>query len=69
MKKHLIFMGLLCMSATISQAQDKLTTYKMRPAVTLRMPLPGDSVNFTGNQFTVNNLLKTNIDLDFNHHS
>lgn len=67
MKNTLLLVGgVLCLSTMMAQAQDKLTEYKVRPAVTLRMPLPGDSINFTGNKFTVNNLLKTNIDIDFN---
>ena len=67
MKNTLLLVGgVLCLSTMMAQAQDKLTEYKVRPAVTLRMPLLGDSINFTGNKFTVNNLLKTNIDIDFN---
>lgn len=69
MKKTLILAGsVLCLSSLVAQAQEKLTEYKVRPAVALRMPLLGDSVNFTGNQFAVNNLLKTSINIDFDHH-
>ena len=65
MKKNTILSGLLLLAGLAAQAQDRVTEYNVRPAVALRTPLQSDSINFTGEKFTVGNLLKTDISLDF----
>ena len=66
MKKYLFVIGGLFVATTILQAQQQITVYKARPTISITAPLQGDSINFTGEQFTETNLLKTNISLDFN---
>lgn len=65
MKKILILSGLSLLAALAVRAQDKVTEYNVRPAVAVRTPIQGDSINFTGEKFTVDDLLKTDISLDF----
>ena len=65
MKKILILSGLSLFAALAVRAQDKVTEYNVRPAVAVRTPIQGDSINFTGEKFTVDDLLKTDISLDF----
>lgn len=65
MKKILILSGLSLLVALAVRAQDKVTEYNVRPAVAVRTPLQGDSINFTGEKFTADALLKTDISLDF----
>ncbi|MDE5760447.1 MAG: S9 family peptidase, partial [Bacteroides sp.] len=69
MKKIAILSGLLLLSGWSAQAQEKITEYNVRPAVVVRNPLQGDSINFKGDKFTINNLLKTRISLDFDNRS
>lgn len=65
MKKILILSGLSLLAAFAVRAQDKVTEYNVRPAIVVRTPIQGDSINFTGEKFTADKLLKTDIDLDF----
>ena len=65
MKKILILSGLSLLVALAVRAQDKVTEYNVRPAIVVRTPIQGDSINFTGEKFTADKLLKTDIDLDF----
>lgn len=65
MRKITILSGLLLLVGLATQAQDRVTEYNVRPAVALKSPLQGDSINFTGEKFTIGNLLKTKINLDF----
>ena len=65
MKKILILSGLSLLAALAVRAQDKVTEYNVRPAIVVRTPIQGDSINFTGEKFTADKLLKTDIDLDF----
>lgn len=65
MKRITVLSGLLLLAGLATQAQERVTKYNVRPAVTLRTPIQGDSINFTGDKFTATNLLKTNINLDF----
>lgn len=58
MKKILILSGLSLLVALAVRAQDKVTEYNVRPAVAVRTPLQGDSINFTGEKFTADALLK-----------
>ena len=64
MKKILILSGLSLLVALAVRAQDKVTEYNVRPAVAVRTPLQGDSINFTGEKFTADALLKTDISLE-----
>lgn len=68
MKRILALSGLLLLTGAAVKAQSRLTTFRMRPAISLRMPLQGDSLSFTGSRFTAADLLKTRVDLDFNRH-
>lgn len=61
----MILSSLLLLAGLTAQAQEKVTEYNVRPAVVLRTPLQGDSVNFKGDKFTLGNLLKTDVSLDF----
>ena len=65
MKKVTILSGLLLLTGLAVQAQDRVAKYNVRPAITVRTPLQGDSINFKGDKFTLANLLKTDINLDF----
>lgn len=65
MKKITILSGLLLLVGLAAQAQEKVTEYNVRPAVVVRTPIQGDSINYKGDKFAVSNLLKTSIDLDF----
>lgn len=69
MKKITILSGLLLLAGVAAQAQERITEYNVRPAVAVRAPLQGDSINFKGDKFTIDNLLKTKISLDFDHRS
>ena len=65
MKKITVLSGLLLLAGLAAQAQERVTEYNVRPAVTVRTPLQVDSINFKGDKFTVSNLLKTKVSLDF----
>lgn len=65
MKKLIVLSGLLLWAGSAVRAQEKVTEYKVRPAVALRTPIQGDSINFKGEKFTTANLLKTKISLGF----
>ena len=61
----MILSSLLLLAGFTVQAQEKVTEYNVRPAVVVRTPLQGDSINFKGDKFTLGNLLKTDVSLDF----
>lgn len=65
MKKIAILSGLLLLAGVAVQAQERVTKYNVRPAVVVRTPIQGDSINLTGDKFTLGNLLKTKINIDF----
>lgn len=65
MKRLTILSGLLLLIGLAARAQERITEYNVRPAVTVRAPLQGDSINFTGEKFALRNLLKTSLSLDF----
>lgn len=65
MKKITVLSGLLLLAGLAAQAQERVAEYNVRPAVTVRTPLQGDSINFKGDKFTTSNLLKTKVSLDF----
>lgn len=59
----MLLLGMLFLSGLAAQAQQRATAYEVCPAVAVRMPLQGDSINFTGKKFTFAELLKTKINL------
>ena len=63
MKKIILASALLCLGLTV-RSQEKVTDYEMCPALTVRMPLQGDSINQQGERFGAAELLKTDIPLD-----
>ena len=66
MKKKMIFLsGLLLVTGLTARSQEKVTEYEMRPAVVVRTPLQGDSINQKGEKFGAAQLLQTGIPLDF----
>lgn len=65
MKRLTILSGLLLLIGLAARAQERITEYNVRPAVTVRAPLQGDSINFTGEKFAMRNLLQTSLSLDF----
>ena len=65
MKKITVLSGLLFLAGLAAQAQERVAEYNVRPAVTVRTPLQGDSINFKGDKFTTGNLLKTKVSLNF----
>ena len=50
MKKITVLSGLLLLAGLAAQAQERVAEYNVRPAVTVRTPLQGDSINFKGRQ-------------------
>lgn len=64
MKRITALSGLLLLLGLTGQAQEKVTEYNVYPAVSVRMPIQGDSVNFVGEKFTAKELLKTDINLE-----
>lgn len=66
MKKSRLFVaGLLALCPALLQAQERVASYRVRPAITVRMPLQGDSIDLTGERFTAGELLKTPVALSF----
>ena len=63
MKRNMLLLGMLFLSGLAAQAQQRATAYEVCPAVAVRMPLQGDSIDFTGKKFTFTELLKTKINL------
>ena len=60
MKKKLILPALLlCAGMSLQAQQQQASAFYLRPAVSLRAPLQGDSINFTGDKFAMKELLKT----------
>lgn len=64
----MVLSGLFLMAGMAVRAQEKVAEYKMRPAIAVRTPLQGDSINFKRERFTPADLLKTKINLDFEGH-
>lgn len=46
MKKITVLSGLLLLAGLAAQAQERVAEYNVRPAVTVRTPLQGDSINW-----------------------
>ena len=45
MKKITVLSGLLLLAGLAAQAQERVAEYNVRPAVTVRTPLQGDSIH------------------------
>lgn len=65
MKRITILSGLLLFTGLAAHAQERVAEYFVRPAVVVRTPIQGDSVNFTGEKFAMKELLKTALNLTF----
>ncbi len=63
MKGYLFLSGLLLFTGWQARAQERAAAFDVRPAVVVRTPLQGDSIDFSGNKFSVSNLLKTEVNL------
>ena len=61
MKKRTTMLALLLATGagTCLQAQEKLTQFKVRDAITVRTPIMNDSINPKGEKHTAKDLLKT----------
>ena len=59
-----ILSAMLLFAALGVGAQERATHFYVSPAIGLRAPLQGDSVNFTGDKFSMKNLLQTPVRLD-----
>lgn len=66
MKKIFVLLsGLLLLADPTTWAQEKVTAFQLRPAVMVRTPLQGDSINQKGEKFGAAELLKTPLTFDF----
>lgn len=59
MKTKSLLLGVLLTSAICAQAQEKVTKYMVRNAITLRNPIMNDSINVKGEKHTLKSLLQT----------
>lgn len=59
MKKIVALCGLMCLAGNGLHAQDKLSAFEVAPAVTLRLPIQGDSLNLSGQRFAVKELFNS----------
>lgn len=64
MKTKSLLLGVLLTSAICSQAQEKVTKYMVRNAITLRNPIMSDSINTKGDKFTIKALMQTPVVLN-----
>ena len=64
MKKIFILLALSFIGLA-TRSQEKVTEYAVRPAVVVRMPLQGDSINQKGEKFGAAELLKTDVPFEF----
>lgn len=70
MKRMMILLGMLLLTGVASRAQERAACYRVRPAVPLRVPVQGgDSINLKGDKFTMTDLMKSDISLDFSRYS
>ncbi|MHC8417805.1 S9 family peptidase [Bacteroides hominis] len=59
MDKKLLMMALLMTTGLATQAQERLTQYQVRNAITVRTPIMNDSINPKGEKHTAKALLQT----------
>lgn len=64
MRKKTMMLALLLATGVTTQAQEKLTTYKVRDAITVRTPIMNDSINPKGEKHSIKELLQTPVVLD-----
>ena len=64
MDKKLLMMALLMTTGLATHAQEKLTRYQVRNAITVRTPIMNDSINPKGEKHTAKALLQTPVVLD-----
>ena len=64
MDKKLLMMALLMTTGLATQAQERLTQYQVRNAITVRTPIMNDSINPKGEKHTAKALLQTPVMLD-----
>ena len=63
--KRFLIVWVMSFVALMVCSQEKVTEYAMRPAVVVRMPLQGDSINQKGEKFGAAELLETHVPFDF----
>ena len=56
MDKKLLMMALLMTTGLATQAQERLTQYQVRNAITIRTPIMNDSINPKGEKHTASDL-------------
>lgn len=65
MKAKQLFFLILCLVSGLSLlAQQQAKEFYVTKPVTVKMPVMGDSINFNGKKFTINDLLKTSVSLN-----
>ena len=64
MDKKLLMMALSITTGLATHAQEKLTRYQVRNAITVRTPIMNDSINPKGEKHTAKALLQTPVVLD-----
>lgn len=64
MNKKLIMMALLVTAGLSTQAQERLTSFKVRNAITVRTPIMNDSINPKGEKHDLKALLQTPVVLE-----
>lgn len=58
MDKKLLMMALLMTTGLATQAQERLTQYQVRNAITVRTPIMNDSINPKGEKHTAKHCCK-----------
>ncbi len=69
MKRTTFLSGLLLLTALAAHGQHPIEAFDVSAPIAVRMPLQGDSVNFTGARFQAAELLRTGVDLDLTRHT
>lgn len=64
MRKKTMVLALLLAAGITTQAQEKLTSYKVRDAITVRTPIMNDSINPKGEKHSIKELLQTPVVLN-----
>lgn len=64
MRKKTMVLALLLAAGITTQAQEKLTSYKVRDAITVRTPIMNDSINPKGEKHNIKELLQTPVVLN-----
>lgn len=59
MKKIIALCSLMLLAGQVVHSQDMISTFDVAPAVTLRLPLQGDSLNLSGQRFAVKELFNS----------